>query len=317
MVYLGSTRSSQTLQPPVELESSLSSLFQAQDAFISLVIGEQREQTRVLVSAARWYITFLQSRISTAWCPLLQPVLADINPLTEFPSNEDLAIAFRLLATTVSEFRRKNLALAEIADELYNQRLLIYTDQKRTAANRLVFASFGWISRISTRFSPVCTLLINITAFLYTPKHNPKPNSLEIIKPTELLKEEASSQRVGRRFKSETFDNYEQTLENKDQPLFIFLKYFGKIIPQMDRAFFPAQDTPPVFSTTARNESWLDISVICFHMLHRVANIKIEWVDCLSLHLEFNTNTRVLKIFRFPSICLLMYSRKGESPLSR
>jgi hypothetical protein len=160
MVYLGSTRSSQTSKPPVELEASLSSLFQAQDEFISLVIGEQREQTTVLVSAARWYITFLQSRMSIAWCQLLQPVLKDINPLTELPSNKDMAIAFRLLATTISQFTRENLALAEIADELYNQQLLLYTDQKRTAANRLVFAAFGWISRISTCSSPVCTLLI-------------------------------------------------------------------------------------------------------------------------------------------------------------
>jgi len=227
-----------------------------------------------------------------------------------------MAIAFRLLATTVSEFTRRNLALAEIADELYNQRLLIYTDQERTAATRLVFAAVGWISRISIRFSPVCTL-INIAAFLYTPKPNPKPNSLEIINPKELLEGEAPSRRVGRRYKSKTFDHYEQNLDLYDQPLFTLLKKFGKIIPKMDQAFFRGQDTPPVFSP--RDESWLDISLICFHMLYRVANIKIEWVDCLSLHLEFNTHTRALKLFRFPSICLLMYRREGEgkSPLSQ
>jgi len=166
MVYLGSTRSSQTLKPPVELEYSLS---EAQDRFISLVIGEQREPTTVLELACQWYITFLQSRIRIAWCPLLQPVLADIDTLTKLPSNKDMSIAFRLLAATVSEFKRRNLALAEIADELYNQRLLVYTDEERTAANRLVFAAVGWISTISTRFSPVCTLLIQLRSFsLYT-----------------------------------------------------------------------------------------------------------------------------------------------------
>ncbi|KAH9205991.1 hypothetical protein DL95DRAFT_241707, partial [Leptodontidium sp. 2 PMI_412] len=43
-----------------------------------------------------------------------------------------------------------------------------------------------------------------------------------------------------------------------------------------------------------------------FYTLHNVMKIQIEWVDCLSLHLEFDNQSKVLKLFRFPSICLLM-----------
>jgi hypothetical protein len=48
-------------------------------------------------------------------------------------------------------------------------------------------------------------------------------------------------------------------------------------------------------------------SYISFHSLHQVLNVKVEWVDVLNQHLEFDHRNAVLRIFRFPSMCRLMY----------
>jgi len=45
------------------------------------------------------------------------------------------------------------------------------------------------------------------------------------------------------------------------------------------------------------------------------ASVKIEWVDCASLHLEFDSSTKSLKLFRFPSLCYLMCSATSYHPL--
>jgi len=44
--------------------------------------------------------------------------------------------------------------------------------------------------------------------------------------------------------------------------------------------------------------------------LDKVADVKVEWVNSLSLHLEFDNVRRRLKVFRFPSFCRLMYSQE-------
>jgi hypothetical protein len=108
-----------------------------------------------------------------------------------------------------------------------------------------------------------------------------------------------------RRRKVKTFTNYEQTLENNDQPLHTLLGRFGKIIPQQYRQLGFGHVTPSM-APVRPNDEWIELKLLCFHTLNKVASIKIEWVDSLSLHLEFDSYTKVLKVFRLPSLCLLL-----------
>jgi hypothetical protein len=54
-----------------------------------------------------------------------------------------------------------------------------------------------------------------------------------------------------------------------------------------------------------------------YETLRRVAKIRIQWVDSMTLHLEFDERTAVLKLFRFPSFCAMMClsPREGSSTL--
>ena len=103
--------------------------------------------------------------------------------------------------------------------------------------------------------------------------------------------------------KSRTITNYQQDLESYDQPLYIFLKRFGKVMP--------------VATMSRRYEGLIEVSSVCFSRLRKFARIRIEWVDCLCMHLEYDSRTKVLKLFRFPSLCLVMCGNKDFSVLSQ
>jgi hypothetical protein len=53
----------------------------------------------------------------------------------------------RVLTAIVLELRRRELALVEIVDGLYNQDLLKETEVDRSVACQMVFVALGWISK--------------------------------------------------------------------------------------------------------------------------------------------------------------------------
>lgn len=59
-------------------------------------------------------------------------------------------------------------------------------------------------------------------------------------------------------------------------------------------------------SESSRDHKPIITSNINYHILSRIAEIRIVWVDCLSLHLEFDWRTMTLKLFRFPSFCAML-----------
>ena len=109
--------------------------------------------------------------------------------------------------------------------------------------------------------------------------------------------------------RSKTFTSFSQSLENMDLPLHTFFRGFGTMIPEhMGETLGPMG---------GQSNGWIYQTSVCFHTLYKIAKIRIEWVDCLSLHLEFNTRSKVLKLFRFPSLCFIMCRNGHKSALSQ
>jgi hypothetical protein len=94
--------------------------------------------------------------------------------------------------------------------------------------------------------------------------------------------------------RTSTFISYKQSREDASQPLCNFLRRFGNIIPE------------PQAESLHTSSDLIRASYVNFHTLDKVAGIKIEWVNCLSLHMEFDLVRRTLKLFKFPSLCRLM-----------
>jgi hypothetical protein len=99
-----------------------------------------------LTLSRNWYLAFLEFKILDAWNTLLAPVLEDINPKATSPCDDDIGIAFQFLTAVAAELKRKELALVNIVDGMYNRCLLHETDNDRSKAHQLAFAALGWIS---------------------------------------------------------------------------------------------------------------------------------------------------------------------------
>ena len=307
-------------------EVSPQSLLDAQNSFLAEILGlELGEKPREeLKDACAWYMNFLEFKIRQAWKPLFIPVLRGTidNEEAPPPNNEDISLTFEILKTIVGALGRKNLALTDIVDEIYNKNPFTEADNDRSHANQLVFAALGWISEF-----PVILLLFSAWTLttkqqkgsLYSARPDPDPMELQINLPysASSVPESPHTARRRRRAKKETFTHFSHTLENNDQPLKILFGSFGKVIPQRQRQWVSGRVSPASIAPVRHDDDWIELSLLCFHALNKVANVKIEWVDSLSLHLEFDDSTKVLKVFRLPSLCLLMCYCEKVSPLSQ
>lgn len=81
------------------------------------------------------------------------------------------------------------------------------------------------------------------------------------------------------------------------------LRNYGDILPMRKTidASGPAEAHPQALQVASLNVA----------TLKRVANVKIEWVDEISGHLDFQPSTLALKLLRFPSFCHLHMADKS------
>jgi len=287
-------------KPPSSQHRIITPLSESQNSFLSSIIGEI-PQDEFVIEACAWYISFLEFKIRESWPTIFRGMLKGINSLDA--QNEGLSVVFEILRVVVVEFSRENIALTDLVDQLYNKELLNTTDGERSHAKQLVFIVFGWITA------------------LYPPRYDPEPMKLQLIN-TSLSPALESTKRQSPRRRIKAFETYEQSLEDNDhldQPLHTLLGTFGRIMPQQNRqtSMMGGHSTPLMAAPPRPDEQWLELSLLCFHTLEKVAFISIEWVDSLSQHLEFDRGTKALKIFRLPSLCLVMASSEKCSPLSQ
>lgn len=112
---------------------------------------------------------------------------------------------------------------------------------------------------------------------------------------------------------SRTITAFSTTYDDKgDQPLDHLLRAFGDIVPE------PRSEIVEETRFGASRESdWIICDFVCYSTLRRVIGVDIEWVDIISLHLEFDNRKRTLKVFRFPSFCRMMCQYQEATLLSR
>lgn len=110
------------------------------------------------------------------------------------------------------------------------------------------------------------------------------------------------------RNRSKTFINFQTPVDRFDQPLYNVIRSFGNLIPQRRHLTLGGYETPMLVQWEP--EERIEFGVVNFDALVRVGAIEIEWVDCLNLHLEFDSRKRILRLFRYPSLCLIMGCRE-------
>ena len=141
---------------------------------------------------------------------------------------------------------------------------------------------------------------------LYSPELNPAPDNFQIsTRQAQSYRTSGTPERRRLITRSKTFKSYKETVEYRDENVGLLLRRFGTIIPYCQRSIFGGHYSPgPGFAPLMPDVS-IEVSRLNYRKLCRVVDINIEWVDCLSLQ-EFDRSGMVLKLFRFPSICLMM-----------
>jgi hypothetical protein len=253
------------------------------------------EAERLSAPCVVWYGKFLECRFKGAWTTVTREALRSLSPTFNEPRPGEIGVVYNFMSVAAKlllEDGHRGLAMVDIVDQADN--LHLFKDQKdaqRATPNQLVFAAIGWLSKLAESSS--CVAMSNaecLVAMLYDPEPIPRPGQLKVRKAMGSISHPRTRTRPGR-----TFIHYiQEGFDDIDQPLFIYLRKFGHLIPEIGAGL-------------AKVPELITVSYVCFSMLDKVADVKIEWVNSLSLHLEFDNVRRVLKIFRFPSFCMLMY----------
>jgi len=141
---------------------------------------------------------------------------------------------------------------------------------------------------------------------LYQAVPQPKVDKLEVT--------ETSTSSYGMRnaLNTRKYYTYRLGFEYIDLPLYNLLSRFGDLIPEAR----PHNIYEPPMARGDHLDS-LYVSSVCFQALHDFAELKIEWVTSLALHLELDSSKKTLKVFQFPSYCRLMTVERSGNVLSR
>lgn len=103
---------------------------------------------------------------------------------------------------------------------------------------------------------------------------------------------------------------HQDTRACENEPLSEFLMGFGVLLPSKNICLSDDQDVQRSF------HQMVEVSAKTFNAynLHSVAGIRLKWMDALACHMEFNTSTRELSLFRFPSFCrVCLLAHEGAS----
>ncbi|KAJ5336222.1 uncharacterized protein N7506_004244 [Penicillium brevicompactum] len=83
------------------------------------------------------------------------------------------------------------------------------------------------------------------------------------------------------------------------EPLSELLMGFGVLLPSRNLCLDDDQSIHHAF----QQQTEVDAKRFNAYALHYIAGIKVKWTDALSCHLEFNSATKEISLFRFPSFC--------------
>ena len=104
------------------------------------------------------------------------------------------------------------------------------------------------------------------------------------------------------------FDASKVSVDLAARPLFVILKGFGNLLPS------PLSDITQFASENSKvAATWLPLSPTetNAHLLTALLHVRIRWVDCLALHLDYDKSSRTLSLFSCPSFCVATLRSNG------
>jgi hypothetical protein len=130
------------------------------------------------------------------------------------------------------------------------------------------------------------------------------------VKKFEVIRTSTTSSGYCNSLTTKKYNSYKQNFDYIDSPLYELLGKFGELIPQSRPYSFNEPESPWLTEV-------ISVKNVCFNTLQGFADLKIEWVTSLALHLEMDSSKKTLKLFQFPSFCRMMSVERETHILSR
>jgi hypothetical protein len=215
-----------------------------------------------------WYLWWVREQVRQM-PPSLFSVLPDNAGLDTPAISEHFIMIWLEISSYLS--KKMNPSIDVLIDHLRNENMLIAEDKEtQTLARSMVFAIIGW------------------QTMLYRPDCGSCP-------PSQLLiKDELCGHR------GQAHLALQQTETCCKRPLQEFLMGFGMLLPPPN---LNAQYLPE------HTKAFADLRVVGPNILNAsllttLGRLSVRWTDCLSCHLELDTNADVVYLFRYPSFCV-------------
>ncbi|TLD09705.1 hypothetical protein PspLS_11344 [Pyricularia sp. CBS 133598] len=221
-----------------------------------------------------WYASWIKQRLKDLPPSLLEIEVSGV-PLGRPGS-------YKRLAQAIDQFalRMEGTSVNDIIEHLYETNVLRKDQHVSSTSYRvLVFACLGWQSMLFLPAFNVCSF-----AELAIYYDDNQPNSGLV------------------------FDTFRVPSHLSDRPLSILLKAFGHILPAgPTRALsLPTETLKSVASWKALWPEEINV-----YLLQVLLRVRLRWVDCLALHLDYDKSTQTLCLFAYPSICASMLDSHG------
>lgn len=119
------------------------------------------------------------------------------------------------------------------------------------------------------------------------------------------LRRSASTHASRGRHRGTVITKFVQPATIAQEPFYQMLMEFGTLLPEVRSSSLTGQCHHVLTST---NDSHFYPNHVSFHVLQNVAKLRIEWVNTLNLHLQLDERKRILRLYRFPAFCRLLYA---------
>jgi hypothetical protein len=237
------------------------------------------------VTCWKWYQgAYLDGHILRAYISLIVPVVRGIPDSSQDPCARSKRLCYDVLAKLVDYLEdRAELTLLNMVTRLMEAELLKNCSQNLAA--QLVFQMVGWLCALWEPILDSGTIELRLRRTGRLPRRRGPP------KPVNL---------------SANLNESRSTLFHR------FLHRSGSLLPEprsvlRDAFRGDAEAGPETISAT----------YLSLHNLQQDLDVKLEWTSTMSQHLEFDRRNCVLFVFRFPSICRLLYRDQDGSVLSQ
>ncbi|KAF2678547.1 hypothetical protein K458DRAFT_316608 [Lentithecium fluviatile CBS 122367] len=224
---------------------------------------------------ARWYDCWVRHQME------LQPrMLYSVLSGTE-PQSLDVAAIATIWRQVWIQASTTNASIDSIVTRLLEDKLIMVNDDVETlsCARNLVFAIIGWQ-----------TLL-----------YKPDPGSCP---PTQFAVTDECDGHRGLAFMDLRQDQYASS-----KPLHEFLMGFGVLLPCPNFNALASDDKRSLAKIKALSSDSFNA-----HLLANVGGVHVKWTDSLACHLEFDSDSNSLYLFRFPTFCaIILRARQNDT----